>query len=1062
MEFRLFGEVQLLTEDQVLDVGPPRQQAVLAALAVDARRPVAIETLVDRVWDDAPPVEARNVLYSHLSRIRQLLQHVTSLTGAVARIDRRSAGYVLDVDPAMVDLHRFTRLVETCTCGTDEDRATALTEALALWRGPPLAGISGDWADQVRDSWHRRRLDTAVRWGELELKLGRADVVVTTFPDLATEYPLAEPLEGLLMRALHTAGRHAEALERYAVVQQRLADELGTGPGPELRALHSAMLRGELPTPEPRGSSSIEPRSAPSPVPRQLPAHTSRFVGRAPELRQLTAFLDEPTHDGGGTVVITAIDGTAGVGKTALALHWAHRVADRFPDGQLYVNLRGFDPTNTPVRPAEALRGFLHALGVLPERMPTTVDAQAGLYRSLAADRRLLVVLDNARDAEHVRPLLPAGPACLVVITSRNQLTDLTVQEGARPITLDVLSVREARALLARHLGDDRVTADHEAVTELIEQCARLPLALAIVAARADTHPGFALRVLAKELSDAHTRLAGLDTGEATTSVRAVFSWSYHHLSAAAARMFRLFGLHPGPDIALLAAARLADLDPAHARETLGELARAHLLTQYSPGRYLCHDLLRAYAASLAAAHDPQDDQASARIRLYDHYLDTTAVAVRTLHPQDQHWAGIPAPTTSPSPVTDLLTAAAWFDTERANLTAIIVDTAAHGSHTHTTRLAYMLLRRCVELGDNYPDSLTIYAYALHAAQYTGDRTTEAYALTYLGIGHWLQGRYQQATDHHQHAIAIFRDIGDGVGEALALAYLSLVHWRQGRFRQATAHCRQALTIARDNGTQGGEVIALNYLSLAHFQQGQHQLAAEHCQHAVAIAREVGYPLGEAFALNTLGVIHCRQGRYRQATEHHQQALTISRQIGDRTGEALALNTVGIVHCGQGRYRQAIEHHQQALTICREISYLVGEALVLTSLGVVHCRQGRHRLAAKHHRQALTICRDIGDRASEPRMLNHLGETDHAAGHRDQERDHHTAALALATELGDPYEQARAHHGLARHHHTTGDHDQTRHHLRQALDLYVDLDVPDADAARTELAGHAGPMLGSR
>jgi len=243
------------------------------------------------------------------------------------------------------------------------------------------------------------------------------------------------------------------------------------------------------------------------------------------------------------------------------------------------MNLRGFDPTNTPVRPAEALRGFLHALGVLPERIPTTVDAQAGLYRSLAADRRLLVVLDNARDAEHVRSLLPASPACLVVITSRNQLTDLTVREGARPITLDVLSVWEARALLARHLGDDRITADPDAVTELIEQCARLPLALAIVAARAGTHPGFALRVLVKELADAHTRLAGLDTGEATTSVRAVFSWSYRHLSVVAARMFRLFGLHPGPDIELLAAARLAGLDPAQAREALGELTRAHLLT---------------------------------------------------------------------------------------------------------------------------------------------------------------------------------------------------------------------------------------------------------------------------------------------------------------------------------------------------------------------------------------------------------------------------------------------------------------------------------------------------
>lgn len=307
-------------------------------------------------------------------------------------------------------------------------------------------------------------------------------------------------------------------------------------------------------------------------------------------------------------MVITAIEGSAGIGKTALALHWAHQAAPRFPDGQLYVNLRGFEPANTPVDPADALRGFLEAFGMSPQRIPTSVQAQARLYRSLLAHRRVLVVLDNARDAEQVRPLLPASPRCLAVITSRNQLAGLIAEHGARPLTLDVLSFPEARALLACHLGAKRVSAEARAITELIGHCGGLPLALAIVAARAATYPGFALGVLAKELAEEHTRLEALDTGEPTTSVRAVFSWSYQRLSPLAARMFRLLGLHPGPDIALTAAAHLTEMPPQQAREALGELTRAHLLTQHTPGRYSFHDLLRAYATCLTI-QDPPEDQ---------------------------------------------------------------------------------------------------------------------------------------------------------------------------------------------------------------------------------------------------------------------------------------------------------------------------------------------------------------------------------------------------------------------------------------------------------------------
>jgi DNA-binding SARP family transcriptional activator/tetratricopeptide (TPR) repeat protein len=1051
VEIRLLGVVEVWNRDRRLpDLGTPQQRAVLAALAVDAGRPVMLQTLIDRIWDQAPPAGARPALYAHISRLRKILNQAGTVpqTGPV----RQAGGYALRIDPDSVDLHRFHRLTTAARHSERllAEQARLLNEALGLWRGPPLADLPGEWAARMREDWNQQRLDATVAWARAELRLGHHEEVIGPVRKLLTEHPLTEPLTAILMRALVAAGRDSEALDRYSLTRSRLGDELGSDPGRELRALHAAILRGE-PVPSGKNTSSAEPASMRQPVPRQLPTHTPRFAGREDELAELATLLEKSTQDGVATVVITAINGTAGVGKTALALHWAHHVAERFPDGQLYVNLRGFDPTGTPARPGESLRGFLHALGVHPEQIPTTVDAQAALYRSLTADRRLLVVLDNARDAEHVRPLLPASPGCLVVVTSRNQLAGLTAQEGARLITLDVLTAEDARALLTRHLGHDRVAADPDAVIELIEQCARLPLALAIVAARATAHPTFALRVLVKELSDVSTRLAGLDTGDAATSIRTVFSWSYNYLSAETSRMFRLFGLHPGSHIALSAAARLADRDLARTQETLDELVQAHLLMQYTHGRYTCHDLLRAYAASLTSTHDPEDDQSSAITRLFDHYLQTTASAMRFLHhPEDQYWSDVPQPTASP--VVDLATADAWFTAERVNLGAIIAHSAAHRSYADAARLAVILLFRCVELGDSYADSLTVYYHALRAEHDAGDHATEVYALTYIGIGHWQQGHYEQAINHYKYAITISREIGNPVSEALTLNYLGLVHWRRGNYRLATEGYQRALLLARGNNIRAAEAITLNYLGLVRSQQGQYILAIDCYQRAAEIGRRIGDRVVEAFAMNNCGVVHRRQGHYELATKQHRRSIAISRDIGDRAGEAFALNNLSVVHIQQGRYGPAAGHVQQALATFREIGFVLGETLATNNLGIVLCRQGRYGQAAEHHRRALVAAREIGDRVTEPQMLNNLGETCLASGFLNQARAHHLAALVLATELGDPYEQAHAYRGVAECDLAVGDRPQARRHVRQALALFVDLDVPDADIARDTLA----------
>ncbi|MGH3887884.1 MAG: AfsR/SARP family transcriptional regulator [Pseudonocardiaceae bacterium] len=876
VEFGLLGDVEVRVDDRPVNVGHSRQRCVLVVLVVEANHRVSVDQLVDRVWGDRAPQRSRETLYNYLSRLRHVLSPIIEVD-----LVRRPGGYVLTVDPMLVDVHRFHHLVAQARAADDQDRALVLFEqALGLWRGEPFAGLDTAWVNALRDALERDRFAVELDRTDLHLRRGQHGWLLGELSTRAGVHPLDERVAGQLMLALYQCGRQAEALKHFQQLRARLVEELGIDPGPALQRRYEQILTNDpaLTTPPTTLPASV---SAPPPlVPRQLPACTPHFVGRAAELHRLTILVNTTTACG-GTVMITAIDGTAGIGKTALALHWAHQAAERFPDGQLYVNLRGFDPSHTPVRPAEALRGFLDTFEISPERIPTSVDAQASLYRSLLIDRRVLVVLDNARDVEQVRPLLPASSSCLVVITSRNQLAGLIAQHGAHPVTLDLLSPREARALLVRRLGPDRVSAEPRAITDLIDHCARLPLALAIVAARAATHPSFSLRVLTEELADEHTRLDALDTGEAATSMRAVFSWSYRHLSPRAGRMFRLLGLHPGPDIALTAATRLIDIPLRQAREALNELTRTHLLTQHTPGRFAFHDLLRVYATHLTTTHDPPNDQHAALTRLFDHYLHTAAAAMNALQPTDRrHRPHIPPPAIPTPPVADPTTAQHWLDTERANLAAIIAHTAAHGWHTYTTQLANTVLLRYLDLGVRYLDMLALYTDVQYAAQHTNDQATKARALTHLGFVHWQQGRYPQAGQCHRQALVICRDTGDRAGEALALIGLGFVHWQQGRYPQAGQCHRQALVICRDTGFRAGEAQILNGLGAAYHANGQ--LDQARTQHAAAliVATEIGDRYEHAHAHYGLAHTHHATGDLDQARHHWQQALTLYTDLG--------------------------------------------------------------------------------------------------------------------------------------------------------------------------------------
>jgi tetratricopeptide (TPR) repeat protein len=736
----------------------------------------------------------------------------------------------------------------------------------------------------------------------------------------------------------------------------------------------------------------------------QLPEDLAGFTGRTTELERLVHAFHHGRQDG-GAVVISAIEGMPGVGKTQLAIHAGHLLAgeERF-DRVLFVNLRGFhpDPAQPPSDPAAVLDGFLRLLGVPGQQVPHELPARATTYRGLLAGTRTLVVLDNAATADQVRPLLPHTPGCLVLVTSRCGLTDL---HCATHLVVDVFTRDEAREFLTRAAPEVPVGDDSGAAARIAASCGYLPLALGLVAGHMRAKPGWTLTDHADRL-DERLRDRRLDT-----EVELALDLSYQHLPAGQQRLLRLAALHPGQDLDAYAAAALADTDLPTARAHLHHLCGDHLLQPGTPGRYIFHDLIRAYAAGRAGDEDSAPQRRAALTRLFDCYLATAAAAVNTLHPAEAHRRpGIPQPATPTPALTDPDAARVWLDTERPALVAVAAHTAIHGWPTHTIRLSAILFRYLD--GGHHTDALTIHGHAHHAARHTDDPIAQAHARTALGLAHWRLGRHGPATDQLQQALHLFQQAGDQTGQARALGNLGNLEAQSGRYRMATDHHAQAL----------------------------------------ALFRQSGDPAGEARALNNLGTVEERLGRYRTAAEHIEQALALFRQAGDPAGEARALNNLGDIEVRSSRYRPAGNHLQHALTLYRQLGNRDGEASTLDSLGILHTHLGQPDQATKYHQQALTILRETGYRDTEAWALNGLGEAAHTAGRPTEALAHHTSAHTVAADIGDHHQQARAHAGLARAHHTLGDPLLARQHYQHALSLYTDLGVPEADQVRAHVA----------
>jgi len=651
------------------------------------------------------------------------------------------------------------------------------------------------------------------------------------------------------------------------------------------------------------------------------------FTGRADQLAWLDAQLageDGPTtgfgDSGATTVVISAIAGTAGVGKTALAAHWSRRVADRFPDGQLWVNLRGYDPRPS-VTPTQALTTLLRALGTPGARIPPDLDEQAALYRSLLDGRRMLVVLDNARSPEQVRPLLPAAPGCVALVTSRSFLTGLVAAEGARLLTLDVLATAEAREMLARRIGAARVAADPEATDEIVARCAGLPLALAIVAARAAKRPGFPLRAIVADLRDAPSGLDALSGGEPATDVRSVFSWSVGTLSPAAARLFRLVGLQPGPDLTAPAAASLLGVPPSRLAPILAELCDANLIAEQAPGRYTCHDLLRAYAAQLADTQESADERRGALHRLLDHYLHTARAADLRIRPDRAQIPLAPLqPGVTVTGIPDHSAALAWFDADRTVLLAAVECAAGAGLDVHAWQIPWAL---CSFL----------------------DRR-----------GYWRDWSHCQRT-----ALEAARRLGDRTGQALAHRALSGAHLHLGRSDDARTHLLAALDLCAQIGDLLGQAGIHTNLSQLLGRLERHGEALRHSQQALELWRAAGEEVGVARALNAVGWDHAHLGNYEQALACCHEALELHRRLGSRTGEAATWDSLGYTHHGLGNHAEAVVCYQRAIDAFEELGSSHPQAETLVNLGDTHLAAGDSGAARDAWRRALAILDELDD-----------------------------------------------------------------------------------------------------
>ncbi|GAA3484782.1 AfsR/SARP family transcriptional regulator [Streptomyces yanii] len=1025
---QVLGPVQIRTAERAVDLGPPKRRMVFAALAVDVGRPVSVGTLIRRVWGAEPPADARNALYVHVMHLRRALAALPADTAAAARpaVRRDANGYRLEVDPEWIDLHRFNRLIEAARAVCDDaGRHTAvLHEALDLWQGTPFAGLSSPWLSEVRDDLRERRLNAVLGWADSELRLGNPQPILARVPALLVEHPLVEPLVGVLMRALHAAGRTAEALDRYASTCRRLADDLGVDPSAELRDLHLKLLTGGPGVPRAAEVAGICPTARagaarrpdrPGPPalaavasPRQLPPAPVPFVGRVRQLRTLD-----------GVTGLAVISGMAGVGKTALAVHWAHGAADQFPDGQLYVNLHGWGDTPA-LTPLDALTHLLVALGTPPHQVPANEQLASAMFRTAAAGRHLLIVLDNANRADQVRPLLPGGPGCLVLVTSRERLTGLVARDCAAELPLDVLDLENAIALV-----DSLLSGRRREARDLAQACGGLPLALRIAGASAVGTTAAGLEQLLDRLRS-DRRLDALSVrADAHAAVETAFQHSYAALDQGQRRLFRLLGELPVTEFGAGLARWLTD----DAEDAVDRLVDAHLVTKRAAGRYAMHDLLRNYARQRAAAEESAAGRLSVIHRCYQWYLDRAQAASQILYPQLVRLCPDAPPVFKSAEA-----ALGWVQTEQAQLVEAVAA-AAEGGEPAIAWLLADALRGHFLTTRALTTWLKVCRIGLAAARGQGD--LRAQAAMQFGLAQALAagGGHREAISTCQKAVRLSVAAGWPAGRSAALTILGVQHSRLGHTEKALEYTAEALAVSRANGKPSSVAVNLNNLASMNMLLGRLGPARDQLTEAMRLHRAAGTLRGLASVLVNLGTLGYREGRLDLAERRLRESHAIYRDLSDREGAATALSQLALVQRLTGRSAEALRSAQTALGLIRGTGDPNTEALALTSLAAER-RHAHPRLAEAYYQRSLRLARTARDRQATCTALIGLADA-YLCTHRPEDAASTAAqALELARTASYPQFEGQALALLARVHLGPGDTTTAVRLAGEAVDLH--------------------------
>ncbi|WP_329109586.1 tetratricopeptide repeat protein [Micromonospora sp. NBC_01699] len=1006
---RLLGPVEVLgPAGPALLVGA-RQRAVVGLLALKADTVVPQWRLVDALWGQRPPRTAIKSLHSHVARVRQAL----ALCGLPDVLVTRESGYTLRLDPEAVDAVRFEEYArrgrEELAAGAPARAAAHLREGLSLWRHDVAladAEPTGWGAAEVDRLSEVRLAAIEDRW-DAELRLGRHVVVVGELERLLVEYPSRERLVGLLMLALYRCGRQTDALDAYQRLRVGLADEFGVDPGPDLARLHTRILRRDPsldPDPEPdppaepapvavvgpaarTDTGAAPPMSMPTPM--QLPAPVGFFTGRGAELSTLDRLLDDPDGD----LPLALISGPAGIGKTALVVQWGRRVARHFPDGQLFVDLRGHERGST-LSPEHALSHMLRSLGVPADRIPADLTEQASLYRSLLHGRRILIVLDNAGTADDVLPLVPGSAGTMLAVTSRNAMAALNTHHAVCPVDLDVLPDAEALAVLRRLLGAAAVESEPAAAAELVRLCDRMPLALRIAAAKLASRPNRTISTLVTELAGAN-RLDALTVDGDSRSVRTVFASAYRALSVPGARLFRLLGLHPGPTFHTLLAAAVADLDPTEARRIVDELVVAHLAVETGVDHYRFHDLIALFAQQCATVDETPAHRDEATIRIVDWYVAVAAAANRVLDPgRDRVAPVLRYPPAQPPFPAEHHAALGFLDAERGNLLPITRYAAEHGLPTAAWQLTYLLIGYYDSRG-HWPERVEMCRWGVAAARQVGDPATEGLMLSGLGVAHIMARRFDAALEGLHEALPLMLASGDQRGAGHVYNNIAAAYSGLRRFDEAVTAFRHALAIHTASGYRLGIALALNNTGHTYVRMGRPELSAPDLAEALRISREVGNPRLEAAVLHSLGEADLGRGALDDALDHLGQALLVYRAIDDRRYEAETMNGLGLTLLRRGDVAAAVGPLERALLLTRDLADQHLEAVTRHNLGQVHLSAGDLAGAGDELRHALALRARIPDPYEEARVRRHLGDLALRLGDRAGTEHHWRLAVGL-------------------------------------------------------------------